>query len=80
MIIIICGYNKRGIYNIIVSISAGSTEEPRMKKRKSMVELMQIVKCSLRIVWTSPSACTVLVTMYVYNNCIFLIYRHLVTC
>ena len=27
-----------------------------MGERKSMVELTQITKCSLRIVWTSPSA------------------------
>ena len=26
--IIINGYNKRGAYNIIISISAGPTEEP----------------------------------------------------
>ena len=27
-----------------------------MREQKSMVELMQITKCSLRIVWTLPSA------------------------
>ena len=56
MIIIIHGYNKWGAYNIIISINAGPTEEPWMKERKSMVELTQIAKYSLRIGWTLPSA------------------------
>ena len=56
MITIIYGYNKWGACNVIILISAGPTEEPYMKERKSMVELTQIVQCSLRIVWMSPSA------------------------
>ena len=56
IIIIIYGCNKRGTYNIIILISAGPTEEPWIKEQKLMVELRQITKCSLCIVWTSPSA------------------------
>ena len=36
IIIIINGYNKRGAYNIIISISAGPTEEPWIKELKLM--------------------------------------------
>ena len=53
IILIIYGCNNRGI---IILISAGLTEEPWMREWKLMVELTQIAKCSLCIVWTSPSA------------------------
>ena len=41
---------------IYLYINKRHTEETWMKELKSMVELMQMVKYSLRIVWTSLSA------------------------